>query len=82
MINDLSSEDKQITEIKKGLSDGQTFYSATRTIQSEWPKMATKKAGQGKGKPAIEVSKACANQEEFNAFMADNKAQSELLDEV
>lgn len=82
MINDLANEDKQLREIKKGLSNGQTFYPATRTIQSEWPKMATKKSGQGKGKPAIEVSKACANQEEFNAFMSDDKSQTELLDEV
>ncbi|MEE8289710.1 MAG: hypothetical protein V3R25_09900 [Nitrosomonadaceae bacterium] len=64
--------DPQIKEIEKGLSDGQKFYPATRTVCSEWPKMATRGNGKGKGK----TSKACANQTEYDEYMKGAKVDA------
>jgi hypothetical protein len=58
-------DDQQTKDIKATLSEGQSYYPATRTIQSEWPKMATK--GQGRGKKPI--SKVCDDQNAYDEFM-------------
>lgn len=58
-------DDQQTKEIKAGLKEGQQYYPASRTIQSEWPKMATR--GNGKGKKP--TSQVCQNQAEYDEFM-------------
>lgn len=64
--------DPQTKEIEKGLKEGERYYAASRTIQGEWPKMATRGNGKGK-KPS---SKACANQSEFEAYMSGGKTET------
>lgn len=64
--------DAQTKEINKGLKEGQKYYPSSRTIQSEWPKMATRSNGQGKKK----TSQVCANQEEFDAYIAGGKGDT------
>lgn len=64
-------KDDQTKEIEKTLKEGQTYYPASRTIQSEWPKMATRGNGRGK-KPTSQV---CNNQAEYDAYMADGKEE-------
>ena len=67
----MSNKDPQVKEIEKNLVDGQVFYPATRTIQSEWPKMATR--GNGKGKKP--TSQACKDQDEYDAYMSAGKKE-------
>lgn len=68
--------DPQIVAIKAALKPNQTFYQGTRCIHSEWPKMATRGNGKGKGK----TSKACQDQDEYDAYMKGGKVDSTELE--
>ena len=67
-------DDEQTKLIKEGLTEGQQYFPASRTIGGEWPKMATK--GQGRGKKP--VSKACADKAEYDEFMKGDIVEKTL----
>lgn len=64
-------EDKLTKNIKSGLTEGQTYYPASRKICAEWPKMATRSNGKGKPK----TNKACANQAEYDEYVNSGKKE-------
>jgi len=69
--------DKNVQEAIDKAPEGMTFYPTTRTYQGEWPKWAEVEISRGKGKPKLKKGKACANQEEYDAFMAQGSKAEE-----